>query len=284
MKKKTSMDASEPPDWRDWARRIEDLYEKGHLFHQLGHEEEALASYNQAAALCHAHFSQWEWGGVFLGLALNFKACALVDLNRMEEAIPVFDEAIRSREQHVRGDGFVWDAHDIAVFVRNKGLALMRLDRHSEAHACFETALEAFTSCDQKEEMACTWINFGSLYTRQGRLDAALATFEESLKLREESLAGETDIAKADYAYTQFCKAETLFKLGRSYEALEAITHAIPLQRSIQSQTRDPSDREHLTDTLTLRGEILARLGQVEESEECLCEVARLKKQQVRGD
>ena len=63
-------------------------------------------------------------------LDLNEKGIDLYELERHEEAIACFDEAIRL-------DPELSDVH------YNKGIALHVLDRHEEAIACFDEAIKS---------------------------------------------------------------------------------------------------------------------------------------------
>jgi tetratricopeptide (TPR) repeat protein len=271
------MSNQESPDWQDVESRAVSLIDKGHLLQQLGRNEEALASYDQATMICCPFSNKCDRLGLVLAQALDNKANALVDLNRTAEAIPVFDEAIQVHESVARGEGSWQDVHEIATSVMNKGRALMLLERCEEAGDCFDQAIEGFEQCGSSKDVALVYLNLGSCEARTGSLEGALAWYSHSLYLWQ-SIIEESDVSKGDYAYALYGLADVQTKLGHLDEALEACDQAIALQRVIASQTRAPSERENLADTLEVRGNILTKLGRTKEAEECFREAVRLRK------
>lgn len=260
------MSKSESRDWQDAETRAVSLLDKGHLLHQLGQNEGSLASYDQAVKICRPFSNECDRLAFVMAEALDSKANALVDLERMAEAVAVFDEAIQVHEGILHGDGTWQDVHGIAISQMNKGRALMLQDRYDDARSCFECALDGFERCDSSLDLARTWLNVGSCYVRQARFNEALAAFDESLTHRE-AVIEESDVSKGDYAYALYGKADVLLKLGCPDEALEVCDRAIALQRVIAGQTHDPSDREHLADSLETRGRILTKLGRTKEAD-----------------
>ena len=148
------MNASEEPDWQSVERHAVSLIDKGHELQRLGCDKEALASFDKAVTICRAISDKSDPVSLVLAQALDNKGRALMDLKRLAEAIPCFDEAIQVHKEIVRGDGTEQDVRETAISVMNKGLALMRLGRNEEALACFEEALDAFRTCQSGEDIA----------------------------------------------------------------------------------------------------------------------------------
>jgi tetratricopeptide (TPR) repeat protein len=270
------MNASEEPDWQSVERHAVSLIDKGHELQRLGCDKEALASFDKAVTICRAISDKSDPVSLVLAQALDNKGRALMDLKRLAEAIPCFDEAIQVHKEIVRGDGTEQDVRETAISVMNKGLALMRLGRNEEALACFEEALDAFRTCQSGEDIARALANCGDLYTREDRLDEALAAFDESLAMWEAATAYEPDASKGDYAYTLFSKADVLLRLERYDEALDTSGRSIALQRAIVNHVNGPKERKDLAEALNLRGDILNKLGRTNEAQDCILEAAKL--------
>jgi tetratricopeptide (TPR) repeat protein len=260
------MSKNESPNWQDVERRGVTLIDKGHQFQQLGCDEDALASFDKAVTICRSTADAPEPVKLILAQALDNKARALMDLKRLDEALPYFDEAIGVHEAIVRGDGTEKDVREIAISAMNKGLALMRLGRNAEALACFERAIDDFEQCRSRDDYARAWLNCGELYTRQNRLDEALAAFDESAAAWEAATAYEPDAAKADYAYTLFSKADVLRHLRRYHEALELCDRSIAIHRAVVNHANGCRQRGDLAEALNLRGHILTDLGHTKEA------------------
>jgi tetratricopeptide (TPR) repeat protein len=271
------MSKSESADWQDVERRGTTLIDKGHQFQQLGCDEDALASFDKAVTICRNTAEAPEPIKLICAQALDNKARALMDLKRLDEALPCFDEAIQVHEGIVRGDGTGQDVREIAVSVMNKGLVLMRLGRNTEALACFERAIDCFEQCQSGEDYARAWLNCGELYARQNRFDQAVAAFDESAAAWEAATAFKPDAAKADYAYTLFSKADVLRHIRRYHEALELCDRSIAIHRTVVSRANGPRQRKDLAEALNLRGHILTDLGHTKEAQECFREAARLR-------
>ncbi len=276
------MSAGKKASWPDVERQAVSLIDKGHQFQQLGCGQDALASFEKAAAIC-SKADAPDSVQLVLAQALDNKGRALMDLERLDEALPCFDESIRAHEGITRGDGTEQDVREIAISVMNKGLALMRLGCNAEALACFERAIDGFEQCRSREDYARAWLNCGELYTCQNRLDEALAAFDESVTAWEAATAYEPDAAKADYAYSLFSKADVLRHLRRYNEALELCERSITIHRAVVNRASGPKQRSDLAASLNLCGHILTDLDCIKAAQECFREAAKLKGK-VNGD
>jgi len=269
------------PDYAENLRHVDrravSLIDKGILFRQRGKNEMALASFDKAVTICRPLSDKSDPVALVLAQALDNKARSLMDLDRTAEAIPCFDEAIRVHEGIVCGDGTEQDVHEIAISVMNKGLALMRLGNSEEALACFERALDGFRRSESNEDAARALLNCGELYIRQGRLDAALAAYNEALASWEAVIDDEPDGTMADYAYTLYGKADVLHCLERYGEALDLTDRSIALHRAVLKHANGPSERETMAVAVNLRGHILTKMGRSKEAQECFREAAQLK-------
>jgi tetratricopeptide (TPR) repeat protein len=271
------MNADNAENWEGVERQAVSLIDKGILLRGLGQDDAALASFEKAVTTCRAVSDESDPVALVLAQALDNKARALMDLERVAEAIPCFDEAIRVHEGIVRGEGTEQDVREIAISMMNKGLALMRLGRSEEALTCFEQALDGFRQCESDEDAARVLLNCGELYIRQNRLDEALSAYDESLAGWEAVAGDEPDDAMADYAYTLYGKADVLHRLERHGEALDLSDRSIALHRTVMNHANGPRERKTLAEAVNLRGHILTKLGRTSEAQECFREAARLK-------
>src|SRR6202167_1753802 len=161
-------------NWQDVTEETSELIDKGREHQRNGRYKEALAQFNRAVNLCRRLSSESDPVALALAQALDNKGRALMDLEKLNEAIPCFDEGIQIHEGFVRGDGSGEDVREIAVSVMNKGLALMCLGRDDEARVCFERAIDGFERCGSRDDFARAWLNNAELYIRQKRFAEAL--------------------------------------------------------------------------------------------------------------
>jgi tetratricopeptide (TPR) repeat protein len=271
------MNADNAGNWHDVETQAVSLIDKGILLRGLGQNKAALASFDKAVTICRPISDEADPMARVLSQALDNKARALMDLERVAEAIPCLNEAIQVHEGIVRGDGTEQDVREIAISVMNKGLALMRLGRSEEALACFEQALDGFRRCESDEDAARALLNCGELYIRQGRLAEALAAYDESLAGWEAVSSDEPDDAMADHAYALYGKADVLHRVERYGEALDLSDRSIALHRAVVKHANGPRERNTLAEAVNLRGHILTRLGRTKEAQESFHEAAKLK-------
>jgi tetratricopeptide (TPR) repeat protein len=271
------MNTNDMPSWKDVEGRAVSLIDKGHMLQRLDGREEALANFEKAVTICRPISEKSDPVALVMAQALDNKANALVDLKRLSEVIPCFDEAIRIHKEIMRGDGTWQDVRETAVTVMNKGRALMLLGHHDEARICFEQALDDFDRCKSDEDLARAWLNRGELDVRQDHLDEALAAFEESTVRWEAVIGDEPNTAKSDYAYTLSSRADVLLMLRRYDEAIDSSDRSISLHRIVLNHTKSRKERRDLAEALNRHGHILTELGRTEEAQRCFREAAKLK-------
>jgi tetratricopeptide (TPR) repeat protein len=271
------MNADQVPNWESVERQAVSLVDDGHRFQRLGQDEKALASFDKAVTICRGMSEKSDPVALALAQALDNKGNALVELERLVEAIPCFDEAIRIHEGFVRGDGTPQDVREIAVTVMNKGLALMLLGRNDEARACLERAIDGFERCGSREDYCRAWLNNAELYIRQKRFREALPAIDEAIAAWEDVISDKPGTLNADYVYTLYCRADVLLNLGCCQEALDFSDRAIALNRAMVEAANGPKEREDLAVAVNLRGDVLTKLGRTDEAQDCFREAAQLK-------
>lgn len=271
------MNERELQDWEQIVvEQTTELIDKGREHQRNGRYEEALERFDYAVNLCRPVSDKSDEVALALAQALDNKGRALMDLERLIEAVFCFDEAIEIHEGFVRGDGEWQDVREIAVSAMNKGLALMRLRRDDEARVSIERAIDGFERCGSRDDFARAWLNNAELYIRQKRFAEALPAIDEALAAWEAEAGGQPGASNEDCVYALFCRADVLFNLGRYQEALEFADCSFPLQRIIVEQGNDPQELVNLIKALELRGSILTKLGQTKDAEKCFREAGSL--------
>ena len=130
------------------------FFEVGYALDDLGHYEEAIASYDKVLEFKPDDHEAWNNRGVTLN-----------DLGRFEEAIASYDKAIE----------FKPDYHEVWY---NRGNALNGLGRFEEALASSDKALEF------KPDFHRAWSNRGNALNGLGRFEEALASYDKALEFK----------------------------------------------------------------------------------------------------
>ena len=163
-------------------------YGRGYALRNLGLDEEALASYEQAVEIQPDYYTAWYNRGNTLGT-----------LGRYEEALASYDKALAIKPDYDLawfGRGYALDAlgrlegalasYDKALEINpdddsawyNRGNALNNLGRHEEAITSYDKALEINPDNDS------AWHNRGMSLKNLGRHEEALLCFEQVLKIK----------------------------------------------------------------------------------------------------
>jgi CHAT domain-containing protein/Tfp pilus assembly protein PilF len=220
-------------------------YNQGVTLYELGRNEEALASFDQAISLQPDYYQAWDnQGAVLIKLGRHKKALASFDraislqpdyyqawrgrgvvlgmLGRHKEALANFDQAISLQPDYYK----TWE---------NRGVALSKLGRNEEALANFDQAISL------QPDFYQAWDNRGAVLSELGRNEEALASYNQAISLQPD-----------DYQVWDN-RGFVLGKLGRYEEALANFDQAISLQ---------PDDYQAWNN----RGVVLSKLGRNEEA------------------
>jgi len=98
------------------------LIDNGRIFSQLGEPTKALACFDKAVEICRPLSTHSDPVALSLSQALDNKANILVDLKRVAEAIPVYEEAIQVLEDNRRGEGQPAELREMAISVTRQSL------------------------------------------------------------------------------------------------------------------------------------------------------------------
>ncbi len=143
------MNADEVPAWEDIEKQAVSLIDKGHMFQRLGQDEEALASFDKAVTICRGMSDTSDPVALALAQALDNRGNALVDLERLTEAIPCFDEALEASDLSislhrtiVKQTNTPEERETMAEAVNLRGHILTKLGRTDDAQECFREAMQ----------------------------------------------------------------------------------------------------------------------------------------------
>jgi predicted TPR repeat methyltransferase len=175
----------------DSALRLDPQYalawdNRGNTLRRLGRLDDALGSYERALALKPGYAE-----------ACCHRAILLQDLGRFGDAAASAERALAARP----------DYPDALLALGN---ALQALDRYGEAIAAYDAALARGGRAD-------LWCARGAALKKSGQLIAALASYDQALRLRP------------DYALAAHYRANVLRALGRDQEARSAYRRALAL-------------------------------------------------------
>ena len=146
------------------------------------------------------------------------RGTVLLDLDRIDEALSVFDKVVAREPDNVaalanRGKAFIkgrhyaraLDDYDSALALKpdqsgvlsDRGAALAEMNRFDEALACYEHALRV------EPNTVAARVNRGNAFLKQVRMDQALASYAEALALEPENVD-----ANFNAAVTRLCMGD----------------------------------------------------------------------------
>lgn len=237
------------------------LIDSGRVWKTLAQTSKALACFEKAVNLCRPVAAFSSRASISLSQALDNKANTLLDLNRTDEAILTFDEAIQAYKNVKHRDLTANDVREANITVMNKGRGLMLQGNHLEAKKYLICSVRNFRKLKCARDLALALINLGDLYFRMKQWQKALTAFSESAATYRATTVFEDKISKSDYSYALFCMADTLLHLDRLIEAYKVSEEAITIQQAIANFTNHFKDKQELNDCLKLRNKILAKLN-----------------------
>lgn len=178
----------------DAALRLDPQYalawdNRGNTLRRLQRPQEALDAYERALALRPDSADAW-----------CHRAIVLLELGRPADAAASAERALAARPD--------WIEALLAL-----GNALQALDHHDDAVHAYDRALAQ----DKHAARADLWCARGAALKKSGRLDEALASYEQALRLRP------------DYALAEHYRANVLRALGRVDEAIAGYRRALAL-------------------------------------------------------
>ena len=221
------------------------FFNVGNVLDDLGHYEEALASFDKALAIKDNFIEAWNNQGSALGnlgrheealarfdkalaikddysLAWNNRGGALANLERYEEAIASYDKAIEFKPDFYG----VWN---------NRGIALGNLERLEDAIASFDKALEF------KPDYHHAWNNRGIALDKLERFEEAIASYDKAIEF------------KPDYHHAWNNRGIALMYSGQYEEAIASYDKALEIK---------PDDAH----PWSMRGLVLSRIGRYDKA------------------
>ncbi len=223
-------------------------YELAESYRYSQQKEEALAAYTEGLKYPPKYHegNMWEQRGRFL-LEMNryeeaitsfdeaikrphhtgdlekYRGYALMQINRYDEAIVSFDEAIKSH----RNDGWCW---------KQRGIACAKAGRYSQALESFKIALETYP--DDAE----IWLAKGNSLCKNRQYEEAIDSYNRAIKIKPQCLEALNR------------RGKTFEKVGRNYDAIMSYDKVLEI---------DPNNVQTLCD----RGLLLYKIECYDEAE-----------------
>ena len=187
---------------------------------------------------------------------MNDYAALLGTMNRYTEAEAVQREALAIARQ-VLGPGTL----TVANLTNNLAVTLTSLGRLADAERAFRDAFEQHLAIVGEHHWRVGNIarNIGRILSLQQQHAAALPWLDRAIAIA--AVAKKSEYPGLEYMRAQ--RAWILFRLGRSAEALEAITHSI----AALEHMKDPNDGYALASSRTTLAQLLSRMGRPGEAE-----------------
>jgi tetratricopeptide (TPR) repeat protein len=160
----------------------------GYALAQNGNNREAIPHFEKSLSIQPKYYE----GQYNLGRALT-------EVERIDEATPHFAEAVRLKPDYAEAH-YAW------------ATTLLRQQKFAEAEEQFSQALRYSL---RPQYAADAHLNLGVTFAQQGKMNEALAEFEEGVRLAPHSFAGRKNLAQA------------LIQLHRTSEARDQLSEAL---------------------------------------------------------
>lgn len=276
---------------KQMEKKAESTYGKGYVLFELGRYEEALEKYDEAADILDEMKQMLLKEGIEEEAAnvskraidIRFNKCfILFRLQRYEDTLKIIDEALTERTEDPK-------------IIFSKGFVLFSISRYEEALQVLDRAIE------MQPEMPDPWYCKANALYQMELFEDALEAYEKAIEYagimnfefpRYSFLNINPDpTLKTNASGVWYCKANTLNKLGRMEEAIEAYRNSLEIRQSFSDAWyslgnclaevgRDEDAITAFTNAITIepdliaarenKAELLLKLGRTEEAKETL--------------
>lgn len=193
---------------------------------------------------------------------LVVKGYALCKLNRLEEALHAYDEAISELDASEIPE----TSAAIVNAMLNKGIVLSQLNRSDEALALYDDMIDRFDPASSEiefvEDMETAWVNRGITLGLLERPEEAVDAFDSVVK--RSAVPQQVARALAN-------KGLALSRLGREQQALDTFSHLVERFGS----SEDDEIIEQVAVGMLHRGVTLNELNRIQEAIEAYDDVVR---------
>ncbi|NYT19796.1 MAG: tetratricopeptide repeat protein [Methanosarcinales archaeon] len=276
---------------KQMEKTAESTYGKGYVLFELGRYEEALERYDEAAAildemqqmLLENSLEEEATNVDKRAMDIRFNKCfILFKLQRYEDALDIIDEALNKNPEDPK-------------IIFSRGFVLFSISRYEEALEMLERAIE------MQPELPDAWYCKANALYQIEHFEDALEAYEKAIEYagimnfefpRYSFLNINPDpTLKTNAAGVWYSKANTLDKLGRKEEAIEAYRSALEIKQAfpdawyylgncLAEVGRDEDAITAFTNAIMIepdfnaarenKAEILLKLGREEEAKETL--------------
>ncbi len=150
----------------------------------------------------------------------HFKAFTLTELDRKDEALAAFDEALKQNPEDISN----W---------QYKASLLVEMKRYNESLEAYEKAIELIPENNTKE-LAQAWLSKGTALNKTGKQEEAREAFQKSLELYDKAILDDPGDVRL-----QQRKGLALYNLGRYEESLGIYDQIIETSSRIEPYTVD---------------------------------------------
>jgi tetratricopeptide (TPR) repeat protein len=202
---------------------------------------------------------------------INQLATLLQDMGKLEEAKPLFEEALQARR------AALGDRHPRTLTsINNMGTLLKQMGQLEEARPLYEEALQASreTLGDRHPETLISIGNMGTLLKDMGKLEEAKPLYEEALQAKRETLGDRHPGTLT-----------SIGNMGLLLKAMGKLEEAMPLyEEALQAKRETLGDRHPNTlNSIGDMGLLLQDMGKLEEARPLLEEALQAKRETL-GD
>jgi tetratricopeptide (TPR) repeat protein len=239
----------------EYARTL--LYEKGNEFYSKGFLQKTFDLYECAEKIFQELFDKGQTDlENHLAPAKVGKSVALYSQGKLDEAITIYDEAIKIRERLVnelKQDHF---ANNLAGAYLNKGSALYSQGKSDEAIANYDKAIKIRERLVNElkqdhlaNKLAMTYWGKGVVLRNQGKLNEAIESYDKAIKIYERLVNKlKRDQFANDLAAVYMNKGSALYSQGKSDEAITIYDEAIKIRERLVNELK----QDHFANNLAL--------------------------------
>jgi tetratricopeptide (TPR) repeat protein len=270
------------------GKLVEALGQLGRVLRELRRLTEAVATFEEAIAMCRQPDIAAEWSGADTTLAhlLNGKGVVLENLGSLKAAAVCHGEAVRIFSRLVEEKGRHALAAEVATSLDNLGIVLRQLGKDDEALSChgeavriYRIATEAMGGRVLAAHLALALDNFAQALMDSGRAGEAVTPSDEAVRLLRQLVEEGPAGLAPDLAIALGNRSKILRRLGRLADANTCGDESVRVYRRLIHEEGRSELTSGLAVALDTQGLALEALGRLDEGLAAYDEAIRLYRQ-----
>lgn len=171
-------------------------------------------------------------------LALNNLGVLYKDVNRVDEALVTFNEALEINQKLAKTNSSVY-LHNVANTLNNLGILYYNENNMGEALQAYKEAYQTYQKLAKTNpsvylpDVAMTLNNLGNLHRTESYMDEALNVFNEALDIYRKLAKTNPSVYSPDIAMTLNNLGIVYYRIDRMDEALTAYDKALDIRRKL---------------------------------------------------